>query len=109
LDRIYLGGPDASADRTINEAFQEAALRRAGLLPPPKAGLGSLNPLALNSSSRGVGSCPFLAQQALGQGGSQASSGYGASDPSALPIAAPAPIAAPTPVVSPAATPILRY
>jgi hypothetical protein len=35
MDRVYLGGPAASANKTMNDAMEEAAQRRQGLLPPP--------------------------------------------------------------------------
>ena len=70
LDRLYLGAPGASVDKTMNDALQEAALRRQGLLPPPEPGSygqGPYGPGAVEGvqpeqgPQMGGGSCPFLA------------------------------------------------
>ena len=70
LDRLYLGGPGASSEKTMNDALEEAALRRQGLLPPPEPGSGRtiedprrVDPSNQNRNPAG-GSCPFLAQAA---------------------------------------------
>ena len=73
LDRLYLGAPGASADKTMNDALQEAALRRQGLLPPPEPGARpyTSSPYAQGAQpvdgvqqpgqTMGGGGCPFLA------------------------------------------------
>lgn len=63
LDRLYLGDPGASAERTMNDALAEASLRREGLLPPPEPA-SERNIEALPPTQRkggGGGACPFLA------------------------------------------------
>lgn len=65
LDNLYLGGPGASVDKTMNDALQEASLRREGLLPPPEQGSGPLEGIdALQpphpTQGTGGGQCPFL-------------------------------------------------
>ena len=68
LDNLYLGAPGASVDRTMNDALEEAALRRQGLLPPvedvpvqdPNDVFG---PNGINGfgDMNGTANCPFLA------------------------------------------------
>ena len=64
LDKLYLGREGASVERTMNDALQEAALRREGLLPPPEPGLGEIDPTQFNTDNAtrhgNVANCPFL-------------------------------------------------
>ena len=65
LDNLYLGGPTATVERTMNDALAEAALRRDGVLPPPDPAYDTSAPVdALapdHSNMVGGGACPFLA------------------------------------------------
>jgi hypothetical protein len=64
MDRVYLGAPSATVDRTMNDALQEAALRRQGLLPPPTRPAAKPvegpAPILPNQGPRTGGSCPFF-------------------------------------------------
>jgi hypothetical protein len=65
LDRVYLGAPSATPQKTLNDAMQEAAQRRQGLLPPsqrPAADLATptLDAIAQSQAKRVGGSCPFV-------------------------------------------------
>lgn len=61
MDRVYLGGPTATMQGTMNDALAEAADRRAGLLPPPAAPAAEpINPLALGAVQKKGAGCPFL-------------------------------------------------
>lgn len=62
LDRLYLGGPGASAEKTLSDAFEEAGQRRDGL--PPLADDGAVdetNSVSPPRPGQGGGHCPFLA------------------------------------------------
>lgn len=66
LDNLYLGGPSATAERTINDAWDEAALRRDGVLPPPAPGYDAPPPPVGpvppgHTPNMAGGRCPFLA------------------------------------------------
>ncbi|MEL7368732.1 MAG: hypothetical protein AAFN74_07465 [Myxococcota bacterium] len=65
LDHLYLGGPEASAERTMADALEEAALRRSGALPPiedvPEYGDVTGPAPIERPGSTGGGQCPFLA------------------------------------------------
>lgn len=61
MDRLYLGAPSASLDRTMQDAMDEAALRRQGVLPPPEAGRGEITGVPQgHPQASGGGGCPFL-------------------------------------------------
>ncbi len=67
LDRVYLGAPSASVQRTMNDALEEASLRRQGVLPPsdrPAASAASIDAIAASQARRTGGSCPFISQGA---------------------------------------------
>jgi hypothetical protein len=94
LDRVYLGAPSASVQRTMNDALEEASLRRQGALPPstrPSAA-ESLDAIAAAQARRPGGACPFASQppvgapqQNQGTGGSAGSAGYGGQAPTPPP------------------------
>ncbi|HYV43984.1 MAG TPA: hypothetical protein VFA20_03940 [Myxococcaceae bacterium] len=66
LDRMYLGGADASVQGGMNAALQEASARREGLLPPPAPEAQGISPQAMQAmqqaiqQGKGASSCPFL-------------------------------------------------
>jgi hypothetical protein len=62
LDRVYLGAPSATPQRTMNDALEEASQRRLGLLPPPKQATPSAPIGTVGQPPRTGGSCPFLGQ-----------------------------------------------
>ncbi|WP_224241256.1 hypothetical protein [Hyalangium gracile] len=65
LDRVYLGAPSATPQRTMNDALEEASLRRLGLLPPPKQSAPStpIGSIGMGQPGRTGGSCPFIGQR----------------------------------------------
>jgi hypothetical protein len=84
LDNVYLGGPAATADKTMNDALGEASLRAQGLLPPAAEGVGKLDAIQLHGPRPGGGACPFFQNQPASpqqnqqsQGAQQAGGGYG--------------------------------
>jgi hypothetical protein len=63
LDRLYYdGAPEASLGRTMNDAMEEAAARRAGAdFPPPREGLGEITGVPEGHGNSGnIGNCPFF-------------------------------------------------
>jgi hypothetical protein len=71
LDRVYKGAPSASAQRTMNDAMEQAAQRRQGLLPPvplPAAGApaepSTIDAVNANQGKKLAGSCPFIGRAA---------------------------------------------
>ena len=66
MDRLYLGGADASVQGGMNAALQEASARREGLLPPPAPEAQGINPQAMQAMTnaikqgKGASACPFL-------------------------------------------------
>jgi hypothetical protein len=79
MDRMYLGGADASVQGGMNAALQEASQRRQGLLPPPAPEAQGIDPQALARMNAAIkngasaSKCPFLngggaAQQQQAQG-----------------------------------------
>ena len=103
LDNIYRGGPQATAQQTANDAFAEAALRAQGLLPPPKPGMGEIDPIQLHRPTGSGGSCPFFQQpevapQPYAQGGNNPANnanngnGGGYQTPVYTPAAMPGPV-----------------
>ena len=93
LDRMYLGAPSASVDRTINDALEEASLRRQGLLPNSQRPVAnpSLEAIAASQARRVGGACPFASQPPVqapspnqGTGGTS-SGGYGSQAPTVPP------------------------
>ena len=76
MDRLYLGGADASVQGGMNAALQEASARREGLLPPPAPEAQGINPQSLAAMNaaikqgKGASACPFLSSGGLqGAGG----------------------------------------
>ncbi|MEO1227871.1 MAG: hypothetical protein AAFZ18_03125 [Myxococcota bacterium] len=61
LDRLYLGGPGASAERTMADALHEAAQRRDGLAPPGSSRGDEVERVSERRPTSGGGHCPFLA------------------------------------------------
>jgi hypothetical protein len=61
LDHLYLGGPEASVERTMNDALEEAARRRDGLLPAVEPRTAT-RAYAVDARRNGAigGRCPFL-------------------------------------------------
>ncbi len=73
MDRVYLGAPSANMNKTMNDALEQAAQRRDGLLPPPDRAAADLTKLQgggmdaisqLHGKKVGGGNCPFLGKQA---------------------------------------------
>ena len=79
MDKMYMGDAGASVQGGMNAAFQEAAERRQGLLPPPAPETQGISPQSLQAMNnaiqqgKGASACPFLS----GGGGVQGAQAAG--------------------------------
>jgi len=79
MDKMYMGDAGASVQGGMNAAFQEAADRRQGLLPPPAPETQGISPQSLQAMNnaiqqgKGASACPFLS----GGGGVQGAQAAG--------------------------------